>query len=207
MRKIWLISVIIGCFFVMSASHNIWSDSTLVGPDNPDYIANIIKEALQVGEVQDPAIRILLLQKMADWRIEEIKLMITKNKLEYIKSLVRAYEIIVQNIENSINRIITEIDLSKTLEIVERATNKHTEILTGLLEKVPEKAKPAIKHAIEVSRTGRNTALDRLQKIQEEGIPRGKPEEREESEPPEKPERLRKLNLSQPPIKVGKPER
>jgi len=57
-------------------------------------------------------------------------------------------------------------DVSEAIAAVERSTTQHTEVLTGLLEQVPEEAKPAIRQAIEVSRRGRNTALDTLETIQ-----------------------------------------
>ena len=62
----------------------------------------------------------------------------------------------------------------KALKAVEKALRKHTEVLKGLLEKVPEKAKEAIAQAIEVSKHGRDTALKMLGKRK-----RGRPGEAE----------------------------
>jgi hypothetical protein len=47
-------------------------------------------------------------------------------------------------------------------ERVEKATRKNGEVLSGLLNKVPDQAKPAIQHALEVSQRGRTTALAKL---------------------------------------------
>ena len=48
--------------------------------------------------------------------------------------------------------------------------------MTNLLDEVPKQAESAIRHAIKVSKRGRNTALDRLEKIKRGEIPRGRPE-------------------------------
>lgn len=177
MRKDFL-RVIICCLFAVAITGTAtWSAAAVVGPDNPDYIANVIEEAFQVGRVQDPAERILLLQQMLERRIDEMKAMVTENKPEYIPGLARAHEAILKNIEDTTEQAISAgRDVSDALEAVERATKKHTEVLTNLLDKVPEQAKSAIEHAIEVSQRGRNTALDRLRKIQKGEVPRGRPE-------------------------------
>lgn len=57
---------------------------------------------------------------------------------------------------------------------VENATSKHTKVLENLLSKVPEQARAHIQHAIDVSQTGHNTALNNLQKLQaQQGMGRG----------------------------------
>ncbi len=45
---------------------------------------------------------------------------------------------------------------------VQKATQKHINVLTGLLGKVPSQAVPHIQHAIDVSKTGQTTALNQL---------------------------------------------
>lgn len=180
MRKI-LSRLIICCLFVVGVTGTAaWSDPAVVGPDDPDYIANVIEEALQVGGVQDPAERILLLQQMLERRMDEIEVVVAENKPEHIPGLVRAYETILTNIEDTAEQATDEgRDVSEALEAVERSTKKHTEVLEGLLleeDKIPEQARAAIAHAIEVSKRGRNTALDRLREIQKGDVPRGRPE-------------------------------
>lgn len=66
MRKIWLSIIICWLFAVGITGTAVWSGAGVVGPDDPDYIANVIEEALQVGGVQDSAERILLLQQMVE---------------------------------------------------------------------------------------------------------------------------------------------
>lgn len=64
-------------------------------------------------------------------------------------------------------RITNEQGVARAYDAVEQGTRKHTEVLTDLLEKVPDEARPAIERALEVSQTGRNTALSNLSAIQQ----------------------------------------
>ena len=50
--------------------------------------------------------------------------------------------------------------LSEALKALESSTMKHIEVLTDLLNKVPEQAKPSIEHAIAVSKRGRRVAIE-----------------------------------------------
>lgn len=59
----------------------------------------------------------------------------------------------------------TDAEREKALDRVEKATSKHTAVLTDLLNKVPEQARPHIQHAIEVSQKGHNTALANLGRV------------------------------------------
>lgn len=49
---------------------------------------------------------------------------------------------------------------------VQTATSKHLHVLNGLLNKVPPQAVPHIQHAIDVSKTGQETALNHLNQLQ-----------------------------------------
>ncbi len=49
---------------------------------------------------------------------------------------------------------------------VQSATQKHIDVLNGLLSKVPAQAVPHIQHAIAVSQNGQNTALSHLSQLQ-----------------------------------------
>ncbi len=48
---------------------------------------------------------------------------------------------------------------------VQSATQKHIDVLNGLLSKVPSQAVPHIQHAIDVSQTGQQTALSHLSQL------------------------------------------
>lgn len=59
----------------------------------------------------------------------------------------------------------SERDHEKALEQVEIATRKHSEVLSDLLTKVPEQARPGIERALANSQKGRETALANLQRV------------------------------------------
>jgi len=54
-------------------------------------------------------------------------------------------------------------ELDKAVQEVEKSTEKHVQVLTNLLAKVPENAKPSIEHAIAVSERGRNIAVEAVE--------------------------------------------
>ncbi len=64
---------------------------------------------------------------------------------------------------------------AKALASVEKHAAKHTEVLEGLLFRVPDRARPAILRAIRVSKRGRKTALEALSRIRGKDGPRGPP--------------------------------
>ncbi len=64
---------------------------------------------------------------------------------------------------------------AKALASVEKHTAKHTEVLEGLLFKVPEAARPAILKAIRVSKRGRKAALEALSRMRGKDGLRGPP--------------------------------
>jgi hypothetical protein len=52
------------------------------------------------------------------------------------------------------------------LDRIEHATRKNTKVLESLLKKVPEQARPAIRHAIDVCQKGHATAQKNLQRVE-----------------------------------------
>ncbi len=162
-------------------------------PDDPLYQAKRQTETAKLNASIDPLEKATLHTGHARERLAEAQAMVSKGKHEFVGDLVRDYETSINGAMNEINRAQAQgRDVSKALSAVERSTTKHTEVLSNLLGKVPEEARPAIQRAIEVSQRGRNTALDRLERIQRGEIPAGKPEGIERPERPERPERMEK---------------
>lgn len=147
-------------------------------PDDPLYQAKRQIETAQLNAEIAPLEKATLHTKYAKERLAELKAVVSKGKSEFLESLIKDYGKAIDGAMEEIKKAQTQgKDVSKALEAVEKSTKKHTEILTDLLRKVPEHAKPAITHAIEVSRHGRNRALDVLNKIQKHELPIGKPED------------------------------
>ncbi|UCG66772.1 MAG: hypothetical protein JSW12_07120 [Deltaproteobacteria bacterium] len=177
------IAKLVGFFMVSVAvclflSANVFAqEEPEILPDDPLYQAKRQMETAQLNAGSDPLEKATLHTKYAKERLAEVKAMISKGKPEFVGGLVKDNEKAIGGATDEINRAQAQgRDVSEALEAVERSTKKHTEVLTDLLDKVPEQAKPAIRHAIEVSKRGRNIALDTLRKIQRGEIPGGRPE-------------------------------
>lgn len=63
----------------------------------------------------------------------------------------------------SIAPVFSDEQLDKAVQEVEQSTQKHVQVLTDLLAKVPPSAKPSIEHAIAVSQRGRNIAVEAVE--------------------------------------------
>ncbi|MFP4026418.1 MAG: hypothetical protein ACLFWL_01320 [Candidatus Brocadiia bacterium] len=60
-------------------------------------------------------------------------------------------------------------DAKEALRLVDEATQKHIAALEGVLEKVPEEAKPAIKESMKVSRLGQQKAHEAVKMARADG--------------------------------------
>lgn len=138
---------------------------------------NIAVEAVELARTSDPLKKASLHTRYAEKRVADIQTMLSKGKPEFVETMVKDYEGAIDGAMNEIYKAKAQgSNVSGALKVVERSTKKHTEALTSLLVKVPEQAKPAIAHAIEASKRGRNRATDVLNRIQRGELPIGKPE-------------------------------
>lgn len=159
-----ILSIFICCFFICTAFAQEVAESL---PDDPIYLAKRHIETARLNAAVDPLEKADLHTEFAQRRLAEINSMVTRGKPEFVGDLVRDYENAMTGATDEINRARSQgKNVSEALRAVERSTSKHTEVLTNLLDKVPEDAKPAIRRSIAVSRQGRNTALDNLRKVQ-----------------------------------------
>ena len=141
-------------------------DISRVLPDDPLYEAKRRIESAEINAKSDPLDKAMVHLRHADARLLEIQAMAARDKPEFVNDLVNAYERELKDANADISRGQSQgRDVTHALEMVAQATQKHTEVLTGLLGKVPDKAKPAIRRSISVSRTGGNTARNRLSRI------------------------------------------
>ncbi|MGC8977205.1 MAG: DUF5667 domain-containing protein [Candidatus Ratteibacteria bacterium] len=180
--------------FCLLFACNVFAEEKVTLPDDPLYQTKRQMETSQLNATLDPLERAKLHTKFAEERITEVKEMITKGKPEFVKSLLNEYERSVDEAMDEINKAQMQGKrINEALEAVEMSTKKHIEVLTELLTKVPEQAKPAIQHAIEVSKRGRDVAMERLGKI-----PAGKPEKIEKPEKLGQPEGIGKPGGDKP---------
>ena len=126
---------------------------------------------------QDDAQRTMTLQEVKD-RLKENKDYLKdaekKGKAGDAAGVQTALKNYDRNVEG-INRAMngggfqgSEGQREESFDRVEKATRKHGEVLANLEGKVPEQARPAIQHAMEVSQKGRTTALNNLQQVRTE---------------------------------------
>lgn len=127
---------------------------------------NKASEEKEISKTKDPLKKASLHLKFADKRIHLIQHKGGKSKLIAKGNMEELYPLINEYLEN-INKSYSEItkakalgrNTSSSLDIVNQATTKHLEVLNRVLAKVPEQAKDAIRHAIEVSQKGHQKAL------------------------------------------------
>jgi len=170
--------VIVWMFVTLSAFAELYElPEPAVTPSSRGYRGARRMEVRKLDAIGDPMEKAILLTEMADKRLAEAGVIVaTRSKNKYIKKLMKDIEKHRTEADFYIRQGLDEgRDVTTAIEVVESSTKKHTEVLTDLLNKVPAKAQLAIQRAIEVSRTGRNVSLDRLEKIQRGEVPAGKP--------------------------------
>ncbi|MBS3919044.1 MAG: hypothetical protein KG012_09155 [Deltaproteobacteria bacterium] len=207
MKKMVLIkSMIYACLYFIFVGAVFAQEELKTLSDDPFYQAKRQTETAKLNASFDPLERATLHTGYAEERLAEVKAVVSKGRHEFAGDLLKNYETSINGAVDEINRAQAQgRDVSEALSAVERSTTKHTEVLTDLLGKVPEEARPAIKRAIEVSKRGRNTALDRLERIQRGEIPAGKPEGVGPPGKPERPERVERPGRSGIPGGIDRP--
>jgi hypothetical protein len=176
MKKIELSKIILSIFFCLLFIGTTLGEPEIL-PDDPFYQAKQQLETEQLSTTLDPLEKATLHIKHATERLAGVKEMISKGKSEFVEDLLKDYENSIDGAMDEVKRAqVQGKDVRKALEAVERSTKKHIEVLTELLDKAPEQAKPAIQHSIEVSKRGRNIALEMLTRIQRDEITIGSPE-------------------------------
>ncbi|MFQ5956234.1 MAG: DUF5667 domain-containing protein [Candidatus Brocadiales bacterium] len=148
-------------------------------PDDPLYAAKRHAETTELAASSDPLEKARIHTKHAKERLAEANITVSKGKPEFVEGLMGDYENSSRKAMANIKRAANQgRDVSEALNAVEGSAQKHTEVLTGLLGKVPEQATPSIERAIEVSKRGRNRALESLNKVQGGKLPISRPEGR-----------------------------
>lgn len=137
-----------------------------ITPDSIFYGLDKAFERVQLALARDEVSKARLRLELANERIAEGKSMAEKGRLEYLPELAEAYE---ENLGKS--QELAEAARAKGRqtfildELVALATSVHIDVLEGVLEKVPEQAKPAIERAITSSARGQEESLDRLGEV------------------------------------------
>jgi len=169
MRTAIIVSMLIVCL-LFPASVFAEGDSSVMAPDSPFYFAKRMVESFRLLITFAPENKAVLKSKIATQRLLEAKKMVKKDKARS-KELLDEYS---QNLDDA-GEMIDEAkkrgrDLTNAKKKVSEATSRNTEVLTALLDKVPEQAKKAIAHAIEMSNKGDKKAVKKLMKLKEKSL-------------------------------------
>lgn len=150
-----------------------------VTPDSWLYGLDRAFERINLALTFDRAAKAEKHLQIASERIAELKAMVDKGKPEFAGRLRKDYETEINEAENDIARArALGKNVTALSEHVANVTSKHITVLQGLLDKVPEQARLAIEHAINVSRRGHERAVESIlkEKGRPENVTRGRPE-------------------------------
>ena len=155
---------ILGTFLFLFAGVTLAQDETLsdpgLTPDNPFYFLEIIAEKIgNLFTFGDEAKAERMLALMEE-RMAEAHKMLEEGKTEHAQKAFKRYQTHLQECEKRLEKMEKEgksiDDVSKK---VATATEKHIAVLERVYERVPDQAKDAILHAMDVSLTGQEKAL------------------------------------------------
>lgn len=108
----------------------------------------------------------------ANERVAEMKALQDTGDLkkDYAEKLKNAYQKLTENVSGEEQKIKSEgKDVAELVKKMEDISSRHADVLRKVLDKVPEEAKDAIEHALEVSKRGHEQAIESIQKEVEGG--------------------------------------
>ena len=123
-----------------------------ITPDNPIYGLDRALERIQLaitfGEVEKAKLKF----KFAEERLAEAEAMADEGEEELAEEMMEDYEVELNETNEDIETAIARgEDVTDLIEHVSTRTAKHLEVLQRVHDKVPEQARAAIEHAMEVS--------------------------------------------------------
>ena len=161
-----------------------------VMPDSSFYFLQQVSEKVQLGLKHAPEERAAFVAQLLERRTQEVQAMVAAGKDDLVETLsgrmadlseqaraevekarARAEE---EGVEPDQGEGDADMDLAAVAEKVADATLTADEVLAGLLETVPEQARPAIEMAREAAQTGRDVAVGVLGKIANGELPGNK---------------------------------
>lgn len=172
MKKLLIISLF-GILALTSAAKAA-TDSEIAGytPDSRLYFLDQIGEWLDMKLTFNAVRRAEKKLEHADERMAEMKVLgddgkLDKEKAEKIKA---DYEDLSDDASSDIDDLKAQgQDVAELVKKMEELSAEHTAKMMEVLDKVPEAAKDAIEHALEMSKKGHERAIEALLKEVEEG--------------------------------------
>ena len=142
-----------------------------ITPDSRLYGLDRAIERLQLILTRDRVAKARLHLRLVEERLAEANTMFEKGKPEFAQSLMKDHEKEINETEVETEKARAEgRNVTDLVEHISSITYKHITILSDLLDRVPEQAKPHIEHAINVSSKGHIRALKRLGDVEPEKV-------------------------------------
>lgn len=132
-------------------------------PDDPLYQAKISLEERGLKERLNRAALAHEHLRLADVRLQEAQAMTEKGKPEFVEQLLgertRHIDAAIQSTEELAAR---GKDVDPLVEQIESTTHRHVEVLTGVLERAPEAARPGLERALAASQKHHGERLNTI---------------------------------------------
>ena len=123
-----------------------------ITPNSPVYGLDRALERIQLAITFREAEKAKLKFKFAEERLAEAEVMAEEGEEELAEELMEDYEEGLNETNEEIERAVARgQNITELVEHVSTRTSKHLEVLQRVYEKVPEQARAAIAHAMEVS--------------------------------------------------------
>ncbi len=180
----WLMRMVavLAIFFLLGGGTVAASAASL--PDSFLYPVKIAAERAELALTFGEREKAELYLRLAERRLEEAQRMVAEEKVGATK---KALSLMNEHLEGAQGRARASAaqDREALYQKMLTLTERQQMVLTGVLEKVPEPAKDAISHALEVSRCGHQEAMEALGKGKKKVKPKpAKPGPPEEMVPP-----------------------
>lgn len=144
-------------------------------PQSSDGLS--MAEQHAVGKKRDPNDRAREYMKIANQKALDARKAADRGDTKGLEQSLRGREAAMQGAMRTINEGQSRgEDMTRAWEAVDRGTSKHTEVLTDVLSRVPDQAKPGIQKALDSSQRGHDTALQSLEKARQQRAARGQSE-------------------------------
>src|SRR3990172_9180090 len=141
-------------------------------PEASDGLSVAEKNA--VGKKKDPNDRAKEYMKIANQKAMDARNAADRGDTKGLEESLLGHQAAMQGAMRTIHEGQSRgEDMSRAWEAVNRGTSKLTEVLTGVLARVPDEAKPGIQKALDSSQRGHETALQSLEKARQERAARG----------------------------------
>ncbi len=132
-------------------------------PNSPLYAVKLAVEEAQLALTFDQTAKSDLCLKLVEKRFSEVQKMVEAGETEGLEIALREMERRLEQAQERGDKFTSERKLELYRKMIELTERQQT-VLGKVLEKVPEEAKEAVTHAMEVSRQGHEKAQEVLGK-------------------------------------------